>query len=72
MKTIYEQIPHPPTNCCMSGCANCVFIKYAEEVTKIFSDGGEQAKDIIMDNIDCPNMKAFLSLELRNAERNKK
>lgn len=63
-----KQIPSPPTTCCMSGCANCVYIAYAEEVTKIFSDGGQLAKEIILENIDDPNMKCFLSMELRNAE----
>lgn len=52
----------------MSGCANCVFIEYAEEITRIFSDGGHLAKEIIMDNIEDSNMRAFLFMELRNAE----
>jgi len=65
------KIPHPPTTCCMSGCANCVYIAYAEEVTKLFSDGGQLAKEIILDNIDDPNMKSFLIMELRNAQNKK-
>lgn len=56
----------------MSGCANCVYIEYAEEVTKIFRDGGHLAKEIILENIDDPNMKCFLSMELRNAENRRK
>lgn len=52
----------------MSGCTNCVYIAYAEEVTKLFSEGGHLAKEMILDNIDDPNMKSFLSMELRNAE----
>ncbi|KAG4067118.1 hypothetical protein HA402_000109 [Bradysia odoriphaga] len=61
------KIPPPPTTCCMSGCANCVYIAYAEEVTKIFHDG-HLPKEIILKHIDDPNMKCFLSMELRNAE----
>lgn len=52
----------------MSGCANCVYIAYAEEVTKLFRDGGHLAKEIVLESIDDPNMKSFLSMELRNAE----
>lgn len=55
----------PPTNCCMSGCGNCVLIEYAEKLTKHFKDGGEKAQKIILEKIDDPNMKAFLLTELR-------
>uniref|UniRef100_T1I0R3 Oxidoreductase-like domain-containing protein n=1 Tax=Rhodnius prolixus TaxID=13249 RepID=T1I0R3_RHOPR len=58
------KIPELPTNCCMSGCANCVWIQYAEELTKIFKDGGDKSREIILKKVDDPNMKAFLSLEL--------
>lgn len=60
------QIPDPPTNCCMSGCANCVWIKYAEELSKIFDGAETKVKEIIISKIDDPNMKAFLLMELNS------
>lgn len=56
----------PPTNCCMSGCANCVWVDYAEKLTKHFEDGGEKAQQLIIEQIDDPNMRAFLLTELRS------
>ena len=60
------QIPDPPTTCCMSGCANCVWIEYAKELASIYKDGG-QAAEKVMNAIDDPNLKIFLSLELQEA-----
>ncbi|XP_033732932.1 uncharacterized protein LOC117322236 [Pecten maximus] len=55
--------PEPPVNCCMSGCANCVWIKYAEELKEYYCDGKERAlRDIEL--IDNPSLKAFIKLEL--------
>lgn len=55
----------PPTNCCMSGCSNCVWITYAEDLAKLCQDGGEQAKKMIEQNVSDPCLKAFLLTELR-------
>lgn len=60
------EIPEPPTTCCMSGCMNCVWIEYAEKLTKMFQDGGEKAQKEIMEKVTDTNMQAFLSMELRN------
>ena len=30
------KVPEAPTNCCMSGCANCVWVDYALEVVSKF------------------------------------
>ena len=56
--------PDPPLDCCMSGCANCVWIKYAEEMRDYYcEDGIEKAlKDI--EKIEDVNLKAYLKLEL--------
>lgn len=71
LNILNQQIPSVPTNCCMSGCANCVWIKYAEELSGKLNDGSEQARQIIMKEVQDPNMRAFLEMELRNLQRNK-
>jgi hypothetical protein len=56
--------PEPPVDCCMSGCANCVWIMYADEVKKYYEkDGNDRAKREI-DKIENPSLKMFLKLEL--------
>lgn len=58
------ELPPPPTDCCMSGCANCVWVVYAEELARIYKDGGE-ASDKVLEAIEDPSLKIFISLELR-------
>lgn len=58
------ELPPEPTDCCMSGCQNCVWIVYAETLTKMYDDGGEKAKKIILARIQDPTMKVFLKMEL--------
>lgn len=62
-------LPEEPTNCCMSGCANCVWIEYAKELTKIYSDGGDKAKELILKRITDPSLKMFLQIELKALEK---
>ncbi|RUS88943.1 hypothetical protein EGW08_003279 [Elysia chlorotica] len=57
------QPPEPPITCCGTGCANCVWIVYAEELRDYYKDGGEQAKQAL-EKIDDPSLKAFIKLEL--------
>ena len=57
-------IPAPPTDCCMSGCSNCVWITYAKELVDIYKDGGKAAEKV-MKVIDDPSLKIFLNLELK-------
>lgn len=61
-----NELPEEPTDCCMSGCANCVWIQYAEELKSKFFSSDEELRSIIMNKISDPNMKMFLSLELNN------
>ncbi|XP_076054753.1 uncharacterized protein LOC143033331 [Oratosquilla oratoria] len=56
--------PEAPSTCCMSGCANCVWIDYADALAKYYKDGGKKAKEAIEKEVTDPNMKAFLTLEL--------
>ena len=59
------QIPEPPNNCCMSGCANCVWITYAQDLAELYKDSGKAA-DSVMNAIDDPSLKFFLNLELKD------
>lgn len=54
-----------PTNCCMSGCANCVWIQYAEKLSAVLEESEVDVQKLIIDKVQDPNMKAFLSMELR-------
>ncbi|VVC38451.1 Oxidoreductase-like, N-terminal [Cinara cedri] len=61
------QLPEEPTTCCMSGCANCVWIEYAEKVKKILTDSdSKQVAQTILDKVQDPNMKAFLTIEFKS------
>lgn len=55
----------------MSGCANCVWIEYAETLSKLFEGNGEKARQIILSKITDPNLKMFLSMELKNIAQSK-
>lgn len=60
-------IPDPPTTCCMSGCANCVWLTYAQELAAIYRDGGKAAEEVLR-VIEDPSLKIFMSLELKDLQ----
>ncbi|XP_063917819.1 oxidoreductase-like domain-containing protein 1 [Zophobas morio] len=60
-----KEYPEEPTTCCMSGCANCVWIEYAQKLSEFYKDGGDEAVRQINEKVTDPNMKAFLMHELR-------
>lgn len=68
-KDTIPTLPEEPQNCCMSGCANCVWIEYAKELTRIYSDGGSKAQKLILEKISDPSLKVFLQIELKSLGR---
>jgi hypothetical protein len=52
----------------MSGCPNCVWIEYAERLTKVYSDP-KLSREKIHNDIDAledPNIKAFILMDLKS------
>ena len=55
----------------MSGCANCVWLDYAEEMVSYYQSLGKKMEltellDTLEDNVDDPMVKAFLKMELKS------
>lgn len=64
-----DEIPQPPDNCCASGCANCIWIQYAEELAKYYNDGGAKARERIEYLITDQSLKMFLRVQLKELEK---
>ncbi|KAL7633955.1 UNVERIFIED_CONTAM: hypothetical protein RMT77_015916 [Armadillidium vulgare] len=63
-----ESSLEPPTNCCMSGCPNCVWLEYADTLRAHYIEGNkveETLKEVIEREVDDPSLKAYLLFELR-------
>lgn len=56
----------------MSGCANCVWIEYAEELSKQMHGESDKVRELIMKEVQDPNMRSFLDMELRMMKLSKK
>ncbi|KAF9817542.1 hypothetical protein SFRURICE_014681 [Spodoptera frugiperda] len=48
-----------------SGCANCVYIVWAEALSAKIQNVGPEVSDKILDMVQDPSMKAYLEMELR-------
>ncbi|KAI0223385.1 hypothetical protein LSAT2_025415 [Lamellibrachia satsuma] len=62
--------PEPPVICCGSGCQNCVWIQYAEELARRYKNGGQMAMDAI-ERVDDPTLRSFLLTEIAMQQRRK-
>lgn len=58
-------IPPPPTNCCGTGCPNCVWVGYVEELLQRGREGGAGALAAIEEQVEDENIKSFLRMEIR-------
>lgn len=54
----------------MSGCPNCVWIEYAETIAKLLDGNCEQARQLVLNKIQDPNLKMFLAIELKSIQYN--
>ena len=61
--------PDAPTTCCMSGCANCVWLDHAEDLLKYYDQKGlpkDQVLKEIESQVSDPMIKAFVLLEIKS------
>jgi len=65
--------PDPPAAnlCCMSGCANCVWLDYADDMLKHFERQGQSLKteeilELVDKSVDDQMVKAFIKMEIKS------
>lgn len=62
-------LPEAPTNCCMSGCPNCVWLEYADQVASVFKNRSEEVdlEEVLREideQIKDPMIKSFIKMEI--------
>ena len=74
MSTVKPLPPPPPPLglCCMSGCANCVWLEHADDLVKHFTDHGRgqdfKVEDLLAqvdEQIEDDMVKAFVKMEIK-------
>ncbi|NWY47043.1 OXLD1 protein, partial [Sylvia atricapilla] len=58
-------MPPPPTHCCGTGCPNCVWLGYVEELLERHRDGGAQALAAVEQHVEDENIKMILRMEIK-------
>ncbi|XP_072022236.1 uncharacterized protein [Amphiura filiformis] len=58
-----ELVPPDPESCCGSGCVNCVYIKYVQDVLDRDPNDRQKVKEVL-DEIEDFNVRMFIKLEL--------
>ena len=58
-----------PASCCGSGCQNCAWLKYADELLEYYKELDKKNEGISkileeIDKLDDPNLKAYLKMEI--------
>ena len=59
----------PPTTCCMSGCANCLWLDHAEDLIQYYDKKGlsnTKVLEEIENQVSDPMIKAFVMLEIKS------
>jgi len=55
--------PPPPELCCMSGCQNCVWLEYVNDMIKYYKNNKKEAEKAL-DAIPDESLKTFIRIEL--------
>ena len=69
-KNFLLQKPEPPITCCGSGCQNCVYLQYADDLMKYYhkkySNSNEGLREALneVNKLTDENLKSYLVMEM--------
>ncbi|KXJ21700.1 oxidoreductase-like domain-containing protein 1 [Exaiptasia diaphana] len=55
--------PPPPELCCRSGCQNCVWLEYVDDMLKYYKNNKQEARKAL-EQIPDETLKTFIRIEL--------